>query len=169
MKNYLVILLMIISIQSRAQNIKALDAKFGFREMQFDDSVAKFDDLVAIEYSNDSSTIFYKRTGDKLTIGSTEVTIYYGFYNNIFYAVNIKTKGYENSRSILKTLEEMYGKGYQSNRYIQDFGWYGKKVSLRYDENSITNDATVYMCSKESLEKQRKDAKVKANKAKDDF
>ena len=169
MKNYISIFLLIFSVHCYGQNMKALDNKFGFREMKFGDSITKFDDLVPIEYSNDSSSIFYKRTGDKLTIGSTEVALSYGFYKGVLYSIYIKTKGYENSRSLLKTLEEMYGKGYQSNRYIEEYSWYGKKVSLSYDENSINHNADILMYSKESITQQKKDEKEKAKKAKDDF
>jgi len=169
MKKYLLIIILFISINSNGQNLKALDNKFGFREMQFGDTVSKFDDLVPVEYSNDSSSIFYRKTGDKLTIGSSEVEISYGFYKGHLYSIYIKTKGYENSRALLKTLEEMYGKGYQRNEYIKEYSWYGKKVSLSYDENSINHNATILMYSKESLNQQKKDEKEKAKKAKDDF
>lgn len=169
MKNYLAILLILISIQSAAQNIKALDDKYGFREMKFDDSITKFDDLVPLDYSNDSTKILYKRSNDKLTIGATEVTIYYSFYKNLFDALTINVKGYENCEDILNTLEGMYGKGHQSNRYIKDFTWIGKKVLLSYDYDSVNNEATIYMFCNSSIKKQSNDAKLKALKAKEDF
>lgn len=169
MKYLIIAILITLSLNAASQNLKALDEKMGFREMKFGDSISKFDDLVGVEYSNDSSSIYYIRTNDKLTIGSTEVSLTYGFYKNKFYSVFIKTKGYSNSKSILKTLIEMYGKGYQSNRYIDDFSWYGKKVSLSYDENSISGDAQVLMYSKIIMNEITTDEKEKAKKAKDDF
>ncbi len=169
MKQILFFILTIVSINSYGQNLMALDTKFGFREMKFGDFSTKFDDLVIKECSNDSTSIFYNRTGDKLTIGSANVSIAYGFYKGYFFSVNIRTKGYEDSRVVLKTLEELYGKGYQKNEYIKEYRWNGKTVSLVYDENSINGSADILMYSKECMYQQLKDEKEKAKKAKIDF
>lgn len=166
---YLIIALLFIPISGYTQNIKALDAKNGFRDMTFGDHASKFDDLVPIEYAKDSTTIYYTRSGDKLTIGAAEVTLHYGFYKNMFSSVSIRTEGYQNSRSLLDALTEMYGRGYQSNRYIKDYSWSGKKVSIAYDENSITNDASALIWSRVLWKMQSEDDKAKARNAKDDF
>lgn len=170
MKNMIgYLLILTLALDTSGQNIKALDSKFGFREMHFNDSITVFNDLVPIEYSNDSLSVFYTRTGDKLTIGNAEVTISYGFYKDKFYSVFIKTKGFENSRELLTILKELYGRGYQDNNYIERYSWHGKKVSLSYEQNSITGDSDVLMYSRESISTQKRDNAERAKRSKNDF
>ncbi len=169
MKQLLMFILVAIPFFCNCQNLKALDTKNGFRDMQFGDSDSKFNDLVVDAYSSDSLSIFCRRTGDKLTIGASEVSIIYVFYKSQLKNVVIKTKGLKNSRALLDALQEMYGKGRQPNEYIEEYYWWGKKVTLDYDENSISGDAKVFITSKEISGKQDLDSKEKAKEAKNDF
>ena len=169
MKNILLLFLLCLSFYGFSQNLPTLDEKNGFREMKFGDSVSKFKDLVILEYDNDSSSRFYSRTHDKLTIGSAEVTLVYGFYMGQMSSVHIKTKGYVNSAELLRVLIELYGKGYQSNEYIEHYVWYGQKVNMSYKKNSIIDDSSILMWSKIIQDQKDKDQKEKVEKAKGDF
>jgi hypothetical protein len=47
---------------------------------------------------------------------------------------------------------------------MQDYHWYGSKVSVSYDENPITHDAKVWFFSRPLTEEERADKKAKAKK-----
>jgi hypothetical protein len=169
MKKILLIVTIILSNSIIAQNLKALDDKNGFREYKFGDTITKFTNLKVIESNKDSTNVFYKRTDDKLTIGEYEVELIYGFYKGQFSTLFIKTKGYTNSRGVLKTLIELYGKGFQDNKYIEKYSWTGNLVRLSYDENSATNNASTLMYSLGISAKKKNDEQEKVNKAKGDM
>jgi len=149
------------------QNLKALDEKNGFREYKFGIDTSAIPNLKLTETDNTGLTRFYEKTDEKLSIGDAEIeSIAYGFYKGQFYSVLIKTKGYSNSKALLEMMRELYGKGYQSNQFIETYIWFGKLVNASYDENSITRDATVYFTSKSIQEQKKKDADERKKKAK---
>jgi hypothetical protein len=124
------------------QNQKALDDKNGFRDAIFERPFDSFKDLINVEKD------FYTSTSEDLKLGNFQMDqVAYSFYKGQLYIIVIKTKGYTNSRGILKILQTAYGKGYQDNEYIESYSWFGKRVAMAYDENSPTNDATIFMWS----------------------
>jgi hypothetical protein len=48
-----------------------------------------------------------------------------------------------------------------SNRYIERYLWFGKKVTMSYEENSVTGDASIIIQS-EYLNKQEQAEEKKA-------
>lgn len=169
-KKLSILLLFIVSItMTIGQNLKALDDKNGFRDYKFGDSLSKFTNLNLVDASKDSTTRFYTKTDDKLKIGENDVVIAYVFFKGQLSTVVIKTKGYSNSRGVLKTLEELYGKGDQSNQYIEKYYWFGGVVTASYNENSVTNDATVYIRSKKFSELSKQNDEENTKKAKGDM
>lgn len=171
MKKILLLLAFLcFSVSLIAQSTKELDAKNGFRDHKFGDDISTFKDMVEIESGPDGLNKFYRMTGDKLSIGSSELKkISYGFYKDKFYAVSIETEGYSNSRGVLKALQELYGRGSKDNRYIEEYKWFGSKVFGVYDENSVTYDASIIFFSRTILEQQRQDEKESAKKAINDL
>lgn len=168
MKYPFLLLFLTVGFFARAQSTKDLDEKNGFREMKFGTPIDSFKGLKIIEESGDY--IFYEKENDAKNIGDFQLeTIYYGFYKGWFYVVVLETPGYSDSRGILGTLEELYGKGYQSNPYIEKYYWFGKKVTASYDENSVTKKATVRLSSKIIADRIDADKKEQQKKAKDGF
>lgn len=153
-----------------AQNVKALDAKNGFRDFKFGDDISTFKDLVLVEESNDGITKFFHISGDKLAIGSSELEVLvYGFYKDKLFSVSIRTKGLTNSRGVLMALQELYGKGVKENRFMEKYMWFGSKVYAVYDENSITNDASIMFISRPIVNQKNQDEKQSAKRASDDL
>lgn len=169
MKNILTIALLAFTLKLHAQNLKALDNKNGFRELSFGDTIVDFSSWKVIGASEDSTQLFYERLDDKLKIGDAVVKISYVFFKKKFYCVFIQTEGFENSHSIYNTLKEMYGKGYKSNPYIERYYWWGKKVSLSYEQNSVSGRGSVIMSNIEIERELEEFKKQKAIKAKEDF
>lgn len=151
-----------------SQNKKILDEKNGFRELKFGVSIDSVSNLNLVEDAGLDK--YYEKTNDKLTIGDFVVkSIHYGFYKGRLDLVIIKTVGYTNSKGVLAVFENQYGSGYKSNQYIEKYYWFGKTVTLTYDENSINNNATIFMSSKMFAELRKADEQAATNKAKNDL
>ena len=153
-------IIIMITISSFGQNLKALDDKYGFREAKFEMSKDSFKNLVEIEKN------IYKSTIENLKLGDYDLDlIAYSFYKGQLSDILIKTKGYINSRGVLKILQTAYGNGYQSNEYIERYVWFGDKVTMSYNQNSITDDATIIIYSKKLSDMKKADEKNAASKA----
>lgn len=161
MKNLTAILLLVfVPTILIGQNLKALDDKYGFRGAKFEMPFDSFKDLVEVEKG------YFASTSEVLTLGEFQLEqVVYSFYKGQLYFIGIKTKGYINSTGVLKILQTAYGKGYQDNQYIEKYIWFGKKLTMSYDQNSVTDDATIYLFSKklldlEGLEKDKANAEA---------
>jgi hypothetical protein len=163
----LMLCLLMVSMVVNGQNLKKLDDKYGFRDAIFETPITAFNDMVEM---SDSSTIgmgrAYSRTSDDLKIGNAELeSITYIFYDGKLSTILIKTKGYSNTKAMYETFAQQYGRGYQSNRYIEEYTWWGKRASMNIKQNSATSDGTLLMWSKPMYEKQRKENAEAAKKA----
>ncbi len=151
-----------------AQNKKMLDEKNGFREFKFGMNADSIPNLKLVE--SDGFCNYYEKTDEKLKIGDYDVkSITYGFYRGKLDFIFIEIKGYNNSRGILNIFESQYGKGYQSNPYIEKYYWFAKTVTLSYDENSINNNANIIIHSKMFDDIKKTDKKTAEEKAKSDL
>ena len=155
-------LLVLFSTSISGQNLKSLDDKYGFRGAKFETPFDSLKNLVEIEKG------FYTSTSEDLKLGEYDLSqIVYSFYKGQLYIIGITTKGYTNSNGILSILQQAYGKGYQSNEYIEKYIWFGKKVIMSYEQNSATRDATVFiMCRKLSDLKEADEKKANEEAAK---
>lgn len=141
----LLLLLMFLS-ETFAQNLKKLDEKNGFRNYIFGTNISQYPDLKEIADEEG----YYTSLIDTLKIGDYDLKrIAYSFYKDKLTEIVIETEGYLNSRGFLSILQKAYGSGYKPNRYMEKYAWLGKKVKMMYQENSITNDATVLIFSVE--------------------
>jgi hypothetical protein len=117
--------------------------------------------MVLREDAGDSK--YYMRPGDDLLIGGAHLSqLIYGFYKNRLHAVRMKTKGFIDSRALLEVLRQAYGRPYQPNRFMEGYRWFGSKVTISYDENSIIHDADVWFFSMPLVAEQEADKKAKA-------
>ncbi|GAB3223262.1 hypothetical protein GCM10027346_02100 [Hymenobacter seoulensis] len=153
---------LLASAQTATPDIATLDERYGFRGARFESTVNKYKDLVLAE--NGGDTKFYRRTSDVKTLGEGELSsIRYGFYRGRLAVVILETKGSRNSHHVLEAIRGAYGPGVQRNPYQSRYGWNGKTVTLSYDENAASNDATIFIYSKKlralQLEEQNKAGK----------
>jgi len=146
----------------------ALDDKNGFRTYHFGDDISKYSSFVKRE--QDGDTKYYTQPNENLKIGdATLKSISYGFYKGKLYNIFIQTSGVLDSRKVLDALTAQYGAGYQSNKYIERYYWFGNVVILSYDENSITKAANIIFSSKAISEQKEEDKKLAAKKAASDL
>ena len=154
------LILVAMSLAAVGQNLKALDEKYGFRGAKFEMPFDSLKNLVEVEKG------FYKSTDEDLNIGAYVLDeVIYHFYKNQLSTIIIYTKGISNSIGFLKILQEAYGSGYQNNRYIERYNWFGKKVSMSYEQNSITGDASIFIQSVPLSKQEQAEEKKAASEA----
>jgi hypothetical protein len=142
--------------------LEALSDKYGFRDAHFESPTTAFKDLVLIDPRKKS----YYRRGDSKKIGGAQVnSIYYYFYKGKLASVAITTKGIEDSRALLAALKAQYGPGEQPNDRIEKYEWLAGRVKMVYDQNIITDDATVVMLSTYMAHQQNTDKAAAAKGA----
>lgn len=141
-----------------------LDFKYGFRDAKFEMSIDSFKDMIPIMDSSNSANKrvqYYHRATDNMSIGEYQLSeILYVFYHGKLMRIMIETKGLVNSRGILEMLQDLYGNGFKDNEYIEEYYWGGSKVTLLYDENSVTHDARIWFdCTKLSNQNKAEEKK----------
>jgi hypothetical protein len=153
--------LIVLSLAIKAQDAKALDDKYGFRNAIFETPFESFKNLIEIIPGSN----IYRLKNEDLKIGDYDLySIDYTFYNKKLSEINIIVKDYINREGVLKVLKLAYGDGIKS-----DFGitWRGEKVRMHYTDfnsNSAFNfeGAAIQIYSKK-LMKMKDEASVKAN------
>ena len=141
----------------------------GFRGITWgDDLESNKAEMVLVEQSADEH--FYTRTNDKMQIGGAELkSIYYSYANGKFVQAMILTEGYSNKVALIDAFKSQFGKGFQSNRYIDKYVWNGP-ISVIYLECKIVGDkCSVSFMSKKKLEEARAADKAKARSAGEDM
>ncbi|MBG8552360.1 hypothetical protein [Hymenobacter guriensis] len=161
-KLLLSLVLILVCYTVRAQNVKALDEKNGFRDARFWADTTAIKDLVYLTTSQDRIR-YYKRTSDSPSIGNAQVDISYGFYKGRLMAVVLTT----NSASyLLDALKASYGPGIQNNRYIPEYFWLGQQVYMSFKEDTALHTAQAVIISRTMQKQQEEDNKKAAEKAK---
>jgi hypothetical protein len=170
MKKLILGAILLFSILGFGQNLKSLDEKNGFRDFKFSMSIDLFQNFKLIETSKDGFSKYYEKTDEVKKIGDYDTDrIIYGFYKDKLYIVMIYIKSYSNSKGILGIFESQYGKGYQANRYMNDYTWFGKTITLSYDENSLTNDSKIFLYTNQFDIEKAADKKASQEKAKNEI
>lgn len=137
-----------------SDNLRQLDDTYGFRDVKFETSVSALRNLVLVDAT--SNTKIYRRTTDSYQVGQAQAaSILYYFYKGKLITVRLTTQGDTNSRGMLEAFTELYGPGYQANDHLEKHVWQGKKVYLGYEQNTLTNNATIYIWSNKLVEQRR--------------
>lgn len=136
-----------------------------FRDLTF--GQAPTSDMVPAQ--PDSGLPCYTRPSDDMSTGAgTLSSLKYCFYNNQLLCVIAETKGLVNSDALLQTLRAKYGQGSQYNQFMPRYTWglFFSPLRIGYDQNSITDDATVVYTSKAvEAEMQKAQGKAASNAA----
>jgi hypothetical protein len=93
---------------------------------------------------------YYIRPHDDLSFDGAQLqSIAYGYYKGRCKWLVLATKGRVNSRAMLEVMRQAYGPGYQGqgHPYLQQFAWFGSRVSGTYAEHSGTSDAYMVLAS----------------------
>lgn len=145
---------------------------FDFRGIKWGTNISTLDDMEY--YATDPSyggIKIYTRNNDDLHIGGAKIKrIEYKFWRGEFCSVVIYTEGYVNYSGLKEATFKKFGRGYQSNEYIERYFWHdssvspwpqGKKTNMLLKYNEISEDGSLYISSKdiakqmEAYEKQK--------------
>jgi len=135
-------------------DLHQLDHTYGFRDVKFEMPISAFRNLVLVDATG--RTKIYRRTTDSYQVGQAQVaSILYYFYKGNLITVRLTTQGATNSQAMLEAFGELYSPGYQANEHLEKHVWQGEKVYLGYEQNTLTNNATVYIWSNKLVEQRR--------------
>jgi hypothetical protein len=137
----------------------------GFRDAMFGNPVSAFTGMQLTEDKNNLK--YYMRATEDFTIGAGQAQkIVYGFYKGVLSTIQIETKGFTNSKAVLRVLKEDYGEQdcVSTDPPSESCRWVGKCVDALYGENVITHDATIILSSVALKAKQSADEAEKTPK-----
>lgn len=152
---------------SKKGTIKALDEKYGFRDMTFGTDTTATKDLV---YTATTSGLrAYTRPGNSLSIGGAELTsILYGYYKGKFAVVMAQSEGANNAKSLLDALVATYGYPVRPNPYLKEYYWRGQSVVMTLKTDAL-NKSSLILQSVPLYNQIAEEQKAKANKASSDL
>jgi len=112
----------------------------GFRGIKWGQDISTVNGLVYVATDPAYGGVaLYMREGDELKMGSAKLEgIFYGFWKDKFSNVRIAISGDTNWSNFKTIVFEKFGEGYQNNKSIEDYYWWGEDtwMILRYDEFS---------------------------------
>ena len=97
--------------------------------------------------STQNSLDYYTRRNEKMTFGDTPLEmVVYIFYEKKLCGAILNFKSSPNFQTIKVTLFDLYGKGYQPNRYDETYRWAGTDVNitLEYDDITLKGQVVYY-------------------------
>ncbi|MDD3726106.1 MAG: hypothetical protein PHI44_02780 [Candidatus Ratteibacteria bacterium] len=136
----------------------------GFRGIKWGTDISTLPDMKYFRTDPSFGGVkMYIRKGDKLQMGAAKLeSIEYGFWQGKLCNVWIITKGYTNWCGLKEATFEKFGKGGQSNEYIEKYVWFGTKTEMLLEYNEISEEGTLCILSAEISEQQKKWEKQKA-------
>lgn len=151
-----------------AGSSKALDDKYGFRDLKFESAPDTAKGFLLNE--KDGDTEYYTRRGDQMTIGSANLKfIGYVFYKGKLSSVRIDASGFANSKTLLEVLSQSYGDPEQPNELIQEYYWFGDKVHMLYEYSEVHEKSSVAMFCRKIIQEKAADDKKRAKAAASDL
>ncbi len=143
----------LVCVNSCSQEYKALDDKFGFRDIKLESLMTSFKDCTRMFLGEDLSKELPNYVGIKpknpdLHLGEFSLeSIKYWFYKSQLMDINIEVN-HNNSDvdGILKALEIAYGKAKKNVRVPNEsivYRWHGSKVDMNYEILSKENGEIV--------------------------
>jgi len=145
-----------------------LDEKNGFRDVTFEDELSKYPTMTPSQESGENH--FYKREDDVLSFGGIELTsISYVFYKDRLAKVLLMSKGISACAQLRSIMESAYGAPFKPNRFMDDYWWIGKRVTLRVKINEVAHDCHALFISNALSDREEADKKQAAEDAKKDL
>ena len=156
-------------MSTRKEELTTIDAKNGFRDLKFGISMSQVPGLVPHGKAIQSEQMYTRPADSKKVGGATLSAIYYTFYKGNLLAVTLETKGYLSSQALFKAFKSLYGEPEKPNLYIENYQWLGTKVVASFEQNSITDNGSIYLISKPISAQMTSDQEKTAKKAASDL
>lgn len=127
-------------------NFKPGSEPDGFRGIKWGQSPSTVGELVY--QASDGGIDLYTRKDDELKMGAAELElILYYFWQDKFCDVMITTKGFLNWNYFKAVVFEKFGEGYQDNKYIEEYMWWGEKTWMMLKHDEVSKRGVLYMFS----------------------
>lgn len=98
----------------------------------------------------------YKKKNDSLKLGAATLDqIIYSFWNGKFFGVQLTTSGSTNWNGLKEAVFEKFVKGFQANKNIERYGWFGDITSMALEYNEIKASWILIMASEEIHKQQQ--------------
>lgn len=141
----------------------------GFRGYTWGDTLDSHKEELSLTAEGKDNS-YFSRNGDNLKIGGAELnSITYHFSKYGFTSVTIKTEGIANNTALISAFQEQFGKGFQSNRYIERYLWTGSNSIIFIDCSSVTRKCSAFIHSSNIKKQIDADKKSQAMDAAKDF
>ncbi len=121
----------------------------GFREIKWGTDIH---DLKGMEYLRTDPSFggvkMYRKKGDVLEIGNAKLeSIEYGFWNNKFSNLIIRTNGVSDFNGLKSAFFQKYGAGIKTNTFMEDYIWDGALTKAALNLTPITEKGKLWMAS----------------------
>ena len=133
-----------------AGDVDRLDAEHGFRDARFGAPLDSFTGLELLSSNGARGTTLYVRPEEDLSFGQANLDgVTYGFYADRLYFVTLFASGEGNARAALAEIRERYGPGAVVPGDAEEFVWRGRRVSLHFRQDPMTDMSMVVITSLE--------------------
>jgi hypothetical protein len=148
-KTLIIIYGMLIPILLVGQNrvnqetgLKALDEQYGILNIKLETPFSAFKGLKM----EDSENSIYKATQVELRLDKFKFeAVYFTFYKKLLTTVELETKGWNNTKGVLSTLQEAFGEGIKNAHNV--YKWKSQKVWMNFAINEPDGDGVLSLHS----------------------
>lgn len=157
-----VMMVLLLAVVAYARTFK--NEPDGFRGILWDTNIKSLDNMTHVGTDASYGGIeIYERVGDSLEVGGAKLkSVQYGFWQDRFSNAIMSVEGQVNWEALKDALFMKFGKGYQSNEYIERFVWFGDKTGIYAQYNEFSKEGGVFFSSTEIMAEQEAYDKQKA-------
>jgi len=151
-------------IRHYEESIKDSRDPGGFRGITWGTKLDTLFDMVHLHTDTSFGGIeVYIRAGDKMKIGAADIkSITYEFWGAKYFSTVITTEDYTNWIGLRDAIFAKFGKGYQSNKYIQEYFWFLPHTRISLEYNQFSKKATLYLCSRQLSDQAQREREQRA-------
>lgn len=141
-----------------------------FRGIKWGTNINKLSDMGGGLIQKGYPIKFYIKTNDKMKIGDAELDkIYYHFYKERFFGVQIYFTGFDNFQKLKTTFSQLYGEPTIPNQFVEGYDWLGSNIAIIFKYNEISGKGDILYSYNPLRHEYTKDLEKAAKKGADDL
>jgi len=145
--------LLIFPFLLNAQSVEILDKENGFRNFIIGSSIKNYPKLKFIEKDKFDFKKYFLQN-DNLNFEEIRFNkIIYSFHSDILYEIILEVGNFIDSEAIKEYLVSKYGEPSLRLYKFNEMSWFGKKITLRYYNDSTYGTAKIIISSKAFFDK----------------
>lgn len=166
MKKIIFIFIFVLSFSSLAFSFD--NEPETFRNIKWGKNISELKDMKIVQNAGDNK--FYKRKSEKLKIGTAKINdLVYAFYKGHFAGVLIRFSESSNFMDIKEAFIQLYGEGVKSNRFLDNYWWFGSDVDINLEYSKVSNEGSLAYFYKPIQDQKKADKIQSSNNVKDDL